>query len=408
MIKLFLYCLLALGFGAVLAIVLATDPGYILVNIRGWTVEATLASVIVSVLVLCLLAYGLWWLVRLLNPLQLFRRGLWHNLFSGSPAAASADALQLLLLGRWQDAYKVLVENAERVDNPTFNYLAASLAAFKRGDRVSWSWCLDQAEKKAEGNVHGIKSLRALLDTRSGHAEQGLALLLALQRVAPGSPFVLAQIKDIFVSLARWDELAALLPELDKHKVVSAEELRALSEEVHTHRLEQAAAAGVESLRMAWHDLPKALRNNEKLLALYLEKLLRFGQDTEAGAILGKQLKHEWSDNLVGMLGFVNTRSPQEQLLLLENWLKQRPNNPVLLLTLGRLCLRNQLWGKGREYFELALRVTKSPELSAEINAELARLLEHLGERDKSLACYQKALGMMKYPLPDLPLPVKR
>ena len=108
------------------------------------------------------------------------------------------------------------------------------------------------------------------------------------------------------------------------------------------------------------------------------------------------------------MLGFVHVRNPQEALLLMEAWLKQRPNNPILLLTLGRLSLRNQLWGKGREYFELALRVTNSPELCAEINAELARLLEHLGEHDKSLACYQKALGMMKYPLPDLPLPTKR
>jgi HemY protein len=108
------------------------------------------------------------------------------------------------------------------------------------------------------------------------------------------------------------------------------------------------------------------------------------------------------------MLGHVHTRTPQDLLLLLEGGLKQRPNNPALLLTLGRLSLRNQLWGKAREYFELALRVCKAPELVAELNGELARLLEHLGEHDKSLAYYQKALGMLKRPLPDVPLPAKR
>jgi HemY protein len=403
-IRFFIYSIVALGLGATLALLLAADPGYLLINFRGTTVEATLATVIVTVLLIIVLGVASVWLLRLLNPAHLFG----HGWFSRAPADTSANALQLLLLGRWQEAYKIFVENAERMDVPELNYLLAAVAAYQRGDRPSWQWCLDQAERKSAGTAQGIKSFRALLETRAGHPDQGLALLLALLRLAPASPFVLTQIKDIYVAHGRWDELASLLPELEKQKVVDADELRALTEKVHIQRLEQASITGVESLRLAWHDLPKALKQNEKLIDMYLRKLLQYGQDTEAGALLTSVLKKEWNDNLVGMLGFVHVRNPQEALLMMETWLKQRPNNPVLLLTLGRLSLRNQLWGKGREYFELALRVTNSPELVAEINAELARLLEHLGERDKSLACYQKALGMMKYPLPDLPLPIKR
>lgn len=404
MIRLFIYSLAALGIGAALALLLAADPGYVRISIRGTTVEATLATIVISLLLIIVLGITLVWLLRLLNPMQLFR----HNWFGSKSVKGSAHALQLLLLGRWQEAYKISVETAESVDRPEFNYLLAAVAAFQRGDRPSWQWCLDQAERKSPGTAQGIKSFKAYLEARSGQQEQALTILLALIRLAPASPFVLTQIKDLYVAQGRWDELAALLPELEKHKAMPADELRALTEEVQIQHLEHAAVTGVESLRMAWHDLPKAQKQNEKLLGVYLRKLLHFGQDTEAGTLLTSQLKKEWSDNLVGMLGFVHVRNPQEALLLMETWLKQRPNNPILLLTLGRLSLRNQLWGKGREYFELALRVTNSPELIAEINAELARLLEHLGERDKSLACYQKALGMMKYPLPDLPLPVKR
>ena len=43
--------------------------------------------------------------------------------------------------------------------------------------------------------------------------------------------------------------------------------------------------------------------------------------------------------------------------------------------------------------------------LSAEINAELGRLLEHLGEHDKSLLCYRQAMDLMERKLPDLPMP---
>ncbi len=404
MIRFFLYGIVALALGSALALMLAADPGYLRISFRGTTVEATLATVVVSILIIVILSVVLVWLLRLLNPMQLFRRG-W---FSRAASDTTANALQLLLLGRWQEAYKIFVETADRVEVSELNYVLAAVAAYQHGDRPSWQWCLDQAERKSPGTAQGIRSFRALLETRTGQPEQGLANLLALLRLAPASPFVLTQIKDIYAAQGRWDELANLLPEMEKQKVIEGEELRALTEKAHMQRLEQAAVTGVDSLRLAWHDLPKALKQNEKLIDVYLRKLLQYGQDTEAGALLTSVLKKEWSDNLVGMLGYVHVRNPQEALLMMEAWLKQRPNNPVLLLTLGRLSLRNQLWGKGREYFELALRVTNAPELVAETNAELARLLEHLGERDKSLACYQKALGMMKHPLPDLPLPAKR
>ncbi|MGP1609327.1 MAG: heme biosynthesis protein HemY [Burkholderiales bacterium] len=401
MIRYFIYGVLALATGSALALMLASDPGYVLINYRGTTVEATLATVIATFVLLVLLASMLTWLLRLLNPLRWFHPG-------GRAGARSEEGLQFLLIGRWQEAYKLLVENAERVDIPEVNYLLAAVAAFQRNDATSWHWCLDQAERHERGNTHGIRSFRALLETRAGHPELALPILLAVQRLVPTSPFVLTQIKDIYVAEGRWDELATLMPELEKHKVVESGELKTLSANAYARRLENAALASVDSMREAWQDLPKTVKHDEQLLGVYVRKLLECGKDTEAGALLTSHLKKDWSDNLVGMLGFVHVRNPQEALAMMESWLRQHPNNPVLLLTLGRLSLRNQLWGKAREYFESGLRVTNSPELVAELNAELARLLEHLGERESSLACYQKALVMLKHPLPDVPLPVKR
>ncbi len=401
MIRFFLYSIVALAVGATLALLLAADPGYVLVNFRGTTVEATLATIIVAVLAVILLAVATVWLLRLLNPLR------WFN-FTTAPSRTTANGLQLLLLGRWQEAYKSLVENAERAEVPELNYLLATIAAYQRADHVSWNWCLDQAERKAPGSALGIKSFRALLETRAGHPETALPTLLTILRLMPASPFVLQQVKDIYVAQGRWDELAALAPELEKQKAIDGEELKAIHAKAQARQLESAALAGADSLRRAWHELPKALKHDEKLTAVYAHKLLELGQDTDAGALLTAYLKKDWSDPLAALLGYVHVRNPQEALHIMEGWLKQHPNHPVLLLTLGRLSLRNQLWGKAREYFDLALRSANAPELIAEINAELARLLDHLGEHDKSLACYQQALGLLKRPLPDVPLPAKR
>lgn len=399
MIRFLIYVFAALALGAALALLLASDPGYVLVNFRGTTVEATLATVIATFLLIVLTGVALVWLLRLLNPLR------WIGHTRGR---TTANGLQLLLLGRWQEAYKALVENADRAELPELNYLLAAIAAYQRGDKPSWHWCLDQAEQKAPGSALGIKSFRAMLETRAGHPEQAGPILLAVLRLMPASPFVLAQLKDIYVAQGRWDELATLAPELEKHKVVEGEELRKVTARAHAQRLENAAITSADNLRLAWHDLPKALKHDATVLSVYVRKLLESGQDTEAGSVLTAHLKKDWSEELVRTLGYVHVRNPQEALQMMEAWLKQHPNDAVLLLTLGRLSMRNQLWGKARDYFDLGLRASTTPELAAELNAELARLLEHLGEHERSMASYRKAVGVLKQPLPDVPLPVKR
>jgi HemY protein len=404
--RLFFLSLIALVAGAGIALYLAEDPGYVQVSIRGWTLEATLGTVVLSLLLGFVLLSGLIWLIRTFNPLKLFLRSTWRSLFSArKPAEESTKGLQLLLQGRWQEAYKLLVENAESVDTPIFNYLGGALAAYERGDKLGWNFCIDKAEKLSGVNNYGVKSLRGFLETRDGKVEQGLAMLLALYRIAPQSPFVLRQIKDIYVSLPDWDSLGPLLPELEKQKVVSVSELEVLTERVMLHRLVVASQKGLEQLKQAWQELPKALRFNEELTGMYLEKLLIFGQDSEASNVLTRYLRQAWSDRLVSLLGYMKSTNPQQHLLMLEDCLQERPNNTVLLLTLGRLSLRNQLWGKGREYFEHALRSSKSVALTAEISAELGRLLEYLGEHERSLVCYQQAMQLMENKLPELPLP---
>lgn len=401
-----LLALLALALGAVLALALASDPGYVLVAFRGYTLELTLATGVLSLLLALVLLLALIWLLRLGNPLGLFRRETWRRLLRSRDAARdSAEGLQLLLLGQWQEAYRLLVRGADGSRSPALHYVAAALAAFRRGDRVGWHWCLEQAEKTAHAPVQGLNSLRALLETRAGHHEQARVILHTLQRLAPGKPFVLEQLRDLSLELGDWDTLALLLPELERHKVGTTAELQVLAERIHGHRLQQSAAGGLQSLQAYWQSLPKPLRHSESLVGVQARQLLRLGADAEALSLLHQQLKLAWSESLVSLLGHCHDKEPRQLLQQLEQWLPKHPGNPVLLLTLGRASLRNQLWGKAREYFEGALRSSGSAPLSAEINAELGRLLASLGESERSLACYRHAAELMEHKLPALPQP---
>jgi HemY protein len=59
-----------------------------------------------------------------------------------------------------------------------------------------------------------------------------------------------------------------------------------------------------------------------------------------------------------------------------EKWLHQHPRDEALLLTLGRLCREQQLWGKARSFLETSIAVR--PTRAAHI--DLAQLLDQLQE----------------------------
>ena len=92
---------------------------------------------------------------------------------------------------------------------------------------------------------------------------------------------------------------------------------------------------------------------------------------------------------------------PRRQLALAESLLERHPREPELLLALGRIALRNQLWGKARDYLESSLKLAARPDTCA----ELARLCEHLGETEHSRALLLRAVRGSVGELPALPMP---
>ena len=90
------------------------------------------------------------------------------------------------------------------------------------------------------------------------------------------------------------------------------------------------------------------------------------------------------------LYGVIDGADAAAQLRHAEAWLQKEENNPYLLLTLGRLSLRNQLWGKARSYFEASIGAKGLPEA----HNELAHLLESLGENELAMQHYREGLSV--------------
>ena len=134
--------------------------------------------------------------------------------------------------------------------------------------------------------------------------------------------------------------------------------------------------------------MPKNLRQDLEMVRHYVRCLLVLKANDDAEQLLRDALKKQWDVDLVYIYGLIEASDKDRQLATAETWLKGHENNPVLLLSLGRLCKRNKLWGKARSYLNASLGIKPH----SDTYKELGQLLEQLNEASEAVECYHKGL----------------
>ncbi|HHH39493.1 MAG TPA: heme biosynthesis protein HemY [Sedimenticola sp.] len=396
--------LLLVAVAVFLALLLKQDNGYVLFSFGEWTVEASLALFLLVDLLLFLLLYlSLRLLTRVWGMPARLRR--WRERRDARRARkALTRGLLALSEGQWKRAERELVRYAAASETPLINYLAAARAAQQQGADGRRDRYLGLARERVPAAAMAVGLTRAELQLEQEQLEQALDTLEQLREIAPRHPQVLRLLKEIYQRLGRWEALGRLLPVLKRRKVVPAEELRRLEREVYRSLLDQAAlAGGTHQLSVAWRALPASAREDEGLVLLYAGYLQEQGADGQAEKLLLEALGHHWSAELVALYGRVQGSDGARQLSRAEAWLERHPRDPVLLLTLGRLCLRNRLWGKARSYLEASIGAGPS----VEAYRDLGLLLQQIGEASRAMACFRAGLelstGSPPPPLPTAP-----
>lgn len=385
--KILIYGLVALLAAVAVALLALPDPGYVLIGYGDWSVETTLV-VLAVVLVLLYVA------VRFLAGLRRMPRGLvrWerHRKEKRARNALNRGLIELAE-GKWAAAEKRLVRHAATSDNALITYLAAARAAQQQGAHDRRDHYLRLAHGSMPEADVAVGLSQAELQIAHGQMEQALATLRHLREIAPRHGYVLKMLMKLYLRLNDWQSLRSLLPELRRRKVISEEEHDRLNLEIHQALLEQAARHGdLEALHEAWGWLPKSLAQDEQLLLIYVTQLRERGEAEAAESLLRGAIRQRWSQRLVYLYGQLEGGDVQRRLDEAEAWLRDHDKDPVLLLTLGRLCLANQLWGKARAYLEASVQIAPT----VETNQALGSLLEQLGESDKAMDCFRQGMAL--------------
>lgn len=405
------WLLLLLAFAAglyLLSLAIQADRGYVLFAYKGfryqsglWAFFALLLAVVVLVYLLRVTLGLFFTSTRLANP--------WSRLHRHRRARlASEQGLLDLAEGRWARAQRHLTRAAEEESQPLMYYLGAARAANKLGHHEESDAMLEKALQRQPKAELAIALAHAELQLARNESDAALETLQVMRERHPGHHLVLRQLQRIYLQRRDYSALLGLLPELRKEKALPAAELDELEREAWRGRLSDAGHQGLDQaehalkpLTQAWQQLSAPLRQEPELIATYVEQLRRLGAQEEAEEVLRSALKRGYDSRLARFYGVLRGSDPARQLQTAEGWLKQHEQDPALLLTLGRLCLQNQLWGKARDYFETSLKLERHPETCA----ELARLLAQLGDLERSNQLLLESLGLLHQGLPALPQP---
>ena len=395
---------------ALAGVAISRHAGYVLISYDSFRYESSLWAALALLIVLALLLWLVRGLIRLLttsgrvvNP--------WSRRNRSRRVQSAIEKGQMdLAEGRWASAQRHLHRAAEAEPQPLLYYLGAARAANEQGRYEDCDNLLERAVERQPQAELAIALNHAQLQLDRGDTDGSLVTLQAMQERHPHNAQVLRQLQRLYQQRGDWSSLVRLMPEVRKDKVLPAQALVELEKRAWGENLSLAAyqetegesgLTGLPGLQTAWEQLTSAQRQEPALILAYAEQLRRFGADVQAEEVLRNAMKRAYNSHLARLYGLVRGSDPSRQLQTAEGWLKHHPEDPGLLLTLGRLCLQSSLWGKARDYLESSLRLQRNPEACA----ELARLLAQLGETDRSNQLFQEGLGLLDERLLARPLP---
>lgn len=406
MLRLFIICLVALVCAIGLSILVVRSPGYVLISYDQISLEANLWAALTALVLV--LALG-WFLLRSLLQLRYSGRSLQHWLQGRDARRSEAQLTEGLIEyieGRWRRSLNTFAKGAENSPTPLLNYLMAARASEALGEDEQCAQYLKKAQETTPDANVAIALTQAEIQLKNNQFAQCLTTLTELRALAPEHPQALRMSVAVNEQLGDWNAVQALLPPLRKQKALAADELQLVEFVAYEGALAEAGkkdAAPLAAIITQWESTPKALRKDPRLVGIYARALAAAEENTQAEAVLRSHLQKNWDADLARLYGTVKGQDVSKQLLTAERWLQQRPEDASLLLTLGRLSLMNELWGKAREYFAASIRI--SPD--AEGYAEQGRLLASLGEFQQSYDSFHQGLMLSTNGLPNLPQPHK-
>ncbi len=296
------------------------------------------------------------------------------------------DALLAFFQGRYASAEKNAASALLGDETKGVAAIIAARSAHELGRFSEREQFLDQAKGAApEVDQARLTTLADLLVSQGRHAE-ALAVLKDLS-VRDSRNLRLLRLKlQAEQALRNWDEVLDTVAALVKLGGLGPDEAGIARRAAHLGNLSR-KAHDAEALGAYWKSLPAEMRMDPAVAATAARYQLALGGNAEAQSIIEQGLERDWNPSLVALYGDAAGPDALPQIERAEKWLREHARDPALLLTLGKLCMRQGLWGKAQSYIEASLAL----EPTHDGHMTLASLMEQIGKPQEAVQHFRRS-----------------
>ena len=383
--------LISLAAGLLIGPWIKSIPGFVIIAIGETSIQTRLWQVIVMFILAIVLAIIMYHVFAgFFSSANRIRNWTGDRKWKKA-RARTIKGMIALAEGEWQKAEKLFVSAIAHSDTRLINYLAAAQAAQAQRAETRRDNYLKQALRVEPEAEVAVGLTQAQLQLNQGQLEQALATLTHLRGITPKHAHVVLLLSKLYIRLQDWQSYLELLPMLEKLSSLPEDKLRSQARDVWMKRLKQIATQeGLEALETYWLTLPKKYRQDKDLLVFFTGLLINKGAHLEAEKLIKQALKQHPSEQLVALYGLLEVDKPTDQLAYLESLQKNFEGNAIWLQTLGRVCLKQSLWGKAKNYLEQSLTLSRR----AETLELLAHAYEALDDPSAANRCYREGIAM--------------
>jgi HemY protein len=302
------------------------------------------------------------------------------------------DALKALFEGRFGHAEKAAARAAELPENAGLAALIGARAAHRMrqaGRRDSWLASI--------AYDNGMKTARLMTATEllvdDHQPDEALAYVAELNASGTRHIHALQWSMKAQQQAKNWPEVLRLVRMLDKHKALHPA-LSGRLRELAYDALLLDSSHDAESVLKVWSTVPTADRVKPYIAARAVTALNARGLHDEARLAAEEALGADWDDRVVrayrDCAGPTGSASLLAQIEHCEQWMRERPTDAELALTLGSLCLKQKLWGKAQRFLEQALSDATEARMVREAHLKLAQMHEALGQEAEAASHFRQ------------------
>ena len=362
------------------------STGYVVIVAAPYRIELSLNLLIFLVLAGYLAFYTLARLVSTLVGIPERVRAYRAERARGKLRQALNDALLAFFQGRYASAEKSAAAALVGEETKGVAAIIAARSAHELGRFSEREQFLDQAKGAApEVDQARLTTLADLLVSQERY-DEALAVLNDLSARDSRNLRLLRLKLQAELATRNWDEVLATVAALAKLGGIGPAEAASARRAAHLGNLNR-KAQDAAALSAYWKQLPFETRVDPAVAASAARFHLALGGNAEAQAILEQALEREWNPGLVALYGESAGGNALPQIERAEKWLRGHARDPALLLALGKLCLRQELWGKAQSYIEASLAL----EPTHDGHMTLAALMERIGRHQEAVQQFRRS-----------------